>query len=92
MNEQIEEFELEKSKFADINAAPSDQISINIGGEKTVTVARSLLTRIESSALAAMFSGRHTLRANKDGAIFIDRDADTFSLLITYLRNNCKMP
>ena len=57
-----------------------------------MTVARSLLTRVQSSALAAMFSGRHTLRANKDGAIFIDRDADSFSLLITYLRNNCKMP
>ena len=36
-----------------------------------------------------MFSGRHSLK-KIDGKVFIDRDSDTFKLLITYMRNNFK--
>ena len=38
-----------------------------------------------------MFSGRHQLLEN-NGAVFIDRDPTSFLYLITYLRNNQKIP
>ena len=39
-----------------------------------------------------MFSGRHTLKVTDEGAIFIDRDADVFQIIVSYLRNGCKKP
>ena len=39
-----------------------------------------------------MFSGRHTLKVTDAGAIFIDRDADVFQIIIGYLRNGCRVP
>ena len=39
-----------------------------------------------------MFSGRHNLMYLENGAIFVDRDADVFSMVISYLRNGCKYP
>lgn len=51
-----------------------------------------MLTRVKGSALEAMFSGRHTLKLTPEGAIFIDRDADVFQIIIGYLRNGCRIP
>ena len=39
-----------------------------------------------------MFSGRHTLKVTEQGAIFIDRDPDVFQIIISYLRNDCRVP
>ena len=38
-----------------------------------------------------MFSGRHNLK-KIDGKVFIDRDPETFKMLINYLRNNLVVP
>ena len=65
---------------------------LDIGGKETIKVSRSLLTRVKGSALEAMFSGRHQLKALPNGAIFVDRDADVFEMVITYLRRGCKYP
>lgn len=54
-------------------------------------VSRSVLTRVRGSALEAMFSGRHTLK-EIDGRIFIDRDSDVFSMVISFLRNGLDYP
>jgi hypothetical protein len=40
--------------------------------------------------LAAMFSGRHRLNMH-NGRVFIDRDGETFCLIINYLRTG-KVP
>lgn len=47
--------------------------------------------------MEAMFSGRHTLKKVKDKvsgqeSIFVDRDADVFSMVVSYLRNGLKYP
>ena len=47
---------------------------------------KSLLTSVPGSALEAMFSGRHELK-KVNGRVFIDRDADVFKMVISYLRN-----
>lgn len=41
---QKEKFEQEKRLVADLNAASSDVLTLDISGEKTVKVSRALLT------------------------------------------------
>ena len=50
----------------------NDILELNIGGMKYITTTRKTLTKYPSSALAAMFSGRHKLPYH-NGKIFIDR-------------------
>jgi len=49
----------------------------------------STLTLIKDpdSMLSAMFSGRHALRQDDDGAYFIDRDGTHFRYILNYLRD-----
>lgn len=71
------------------NATKDDVLTLNIGGERTIQVSRSVLTRVKDSALEAMFSGRHTLKTINEN-IFVDRDSEPFSKMISYLRNGLK--
>ena len=66
-------------------------MTLDVGGERRLTVSKSLLTSVPDSPLAAMFSGRHKVH-ERDGAVFIDRDPEVFSLLISYLRNGYRLP
>jgi len=43
---------------------------------------------VEGSILGKMFSGKHEVKKNNDGAIVLDRDYDIFNIMINYLRNN----
>jgi len=45
------------------------------------------LTKDPDSMLSAMFSGRHALRQDDDGAYFIDRDGTHFRYVLNYLRD-----
>jgi len=45
------------------------------------------LTKESNSMLSAMFSGRHALRQDDDGAYFIDRDGTHFRYVLNYLRD-----
>ena len=61
---------------------------MNVSGiTQGFAVSRKLLTSVKGSNLEAMFSGRHNLE-EIDGNAFIDRDADIFKHVITYLRND----
>lgn len=42
--------------------------------------------------LERMFSRHSTLTYLENGTIFVDRDADVFAIVISYLRNGCKYP
>ena len=37
--------------------------------------------------LAAMFSGRHPIKLEEDGTVFIDRDGTHFRYILNYLRD-----
>jgi len=50
------------------------------------------LTKDPNSMLSAMFSGRHALRHDDDGAYFIDRDGTHFRYILNYLRDGGYRP
>ena len=51
-----------------------------------------MLTKVRGSKLEAMFSGDTELPTLENGVVFVDRDAEPFQLIISYLRNDCEMP
>ena len=62
-------------------------IYLNVGGSRYTTTL-STLTKYPDSMLGAMFSGRHALVQQEDGSYFIDRDGETFSYILSYLRDS----
>jgi hypothetical protein len=63
---------------------------LDIGGTHKVTTSRATLCTYKDSTLGAMFSGRHQLSIH-NGRVFLDRDGETFCLVLQYLRNG-KVP
>ena len=64
-----------------------EDIKLEVGG-KPMTVSLATLQSVEGSTLSKMFSGKHEVKKNKDGAIMVDRDFEMFNIMINYLRNN----
>ena len=60
-------------------------MKLNVGGTHFTTT-RTTLTRFPQSVLGAMFSGRHNILEDDDGAYFIDRDGSVFSHILNFLR------
>ncbi|KAM1276486.1 hypothetical protein ACFX13_029695 [Malus domestica] len=65
----------------------SSLVHLNVGGKKFSTTVGTLTQRQPDSMLAAMFSGRHTLRQDKKGYVFIDRDGEHFRHILNWLRD-----
>ncbi|KAI8061755.1 hypothetical protein BC940DRAFT_322451 [Gongronella butleri] len=63
-----------------------NKIKLNVGGDLFET-SLTTLQRDPLSLLAMMFSGRHVLDPDQDGAYFIDRDPTHFRLVLNYLRD-----
>jgi len=61
-------------------------VKLNIGGTK-FEASRKNFTGQPGSLLDSVFSGRHAVDTDEEGYVFIDRDADTFKLLLAYLRS-----
>lgn len=66
---------------------PNRLVSLDVGGTHRITTNLDLLTAVEGSMLAKMFSGRHDVPKNEKGNVFLDRDGETFLTLVNYLRN-----
>jgi len=83
-----EELEDEKVTMMKLGTCGNDLVGLNFGGERVVTVKRSLLLQFPGSMLAAMFSGRHEerLERDKDGNVFFDYSPTIMVPLIDYLR------
>merc|ERR1711933_232047 len=62
----------------------NDIVGLNMGGEKTVQVKRSLLTQFDGSFLASMFSGRweDQITRDKDGNTFFDEPPEVMMPLV----------
>lgn len=65
-------------------------IDLEIGGTHFITTTKSTLTKFKKSVLAAMFNGKHEIQYHK-GRVFLDRDGQAFSSVISYLRTG-KIP
>ena len=64
-------------------------VDLNVGGTHNISTSLQTLQSVQNSGLSAMFSGRHNLPTveTDKSRIFIDRDGETFSEIINYLRN-----
>jgi hypothetical protein len=61
---------------------------LDIGGTHHITAALETLCKVPFSDLAKLFNGPVPPTKNSNGKIFIDRDGETFSLMLSYLRND----
>jgi len=81
---EVDELSKEKeevSKVIDVG----EIISLNVGGVIYCTTKATLL-KYPGTMLHSMFSGRHTIIKDSDGNYFLDRDGNTFKLILNYLR------
>jgi hypothetical protein len=67
-------------------ATMSEKIKLLVGDHAFTTTRETLCMR-KGSMLEAMFSGRHNIKPEEDGSIFIDRDGEHFKLILNYLRD-----
>ena len=83
---EMAEWEEEKKRIAGThNFEPT--VTLNVGGN-LFTTTTSTLTRFPDTMLGAMFSGRHALIQDKNGAYFIDRDGTHFREILNFLRGS----
>ncbi|KAK9865662.1 hypothetical protein WJX84_000334 [Apatococcus fuscideae] len=82
-----EEFEDESKRIAQVAGSDNEQVTLNVGGNIFKTTATTLKNSPAPSLFAAMFSGRHNLKLEKDGTLFIDRDGRHFHDILNFLRD-----
>ena len=84
MKREVANWEEEKAHIAAThNFEPVVTIHV---GDSTFTTTLPTLTRYPESRLGTMFSGRHALLKDKNGAYFIDRDGTHFREILNFLR------
>lgn len=76
----------EITRMEEMNNIQKGRIKLDVGGH-VFTTSQLTLTREADSMLAAMFSGRHGLKKEEDGTVFIDRDGTHFRYILNYLRD-----
>jgi len=62
-----------------------NRIKLNVGGHHYTTTLTTLRS-YPDSMLAAMFSGRFSLKLDEDGEYFIDRNGKVFEIILDWLR------
>ena len=83
-SEELAKWEEEKKRIASTHIF-EPMVTLNVGGT-TFTTATATLTRFPDTMLGAMFSGRHALTPDKNGAYCIDRDGRHFHEILNFLR------
>ena len=84
MKIEFAKWEEEKKRIAKTHIF-EPMVTLNVGG-KTFTTATATLTRFPDTMLGAMFSGRHALTPDQNGAYCIDRDGTHFREILNFLR------
>lgn len=79
-------FDAELKRMQELNKIQDARVKLDIGGHSYMT-SDLTLTKDPESMLAAMFSGRHSLKKEPDGSYFIDRDGTHFRYVLNYLRD-----
>jgi hypothetical protein len=78
------EWEAEKKRIATTHTF-DPIVKLNVGGH-SFTTTLATLTRYPDIMLGAMFSGRHALVKDENGAYFIDHDGTHFREILNFLR------
>ncbi|KAF4676627.1 choline dehydrogenase 7 [Perkinsus chesapeaki] len=76
----------ERKRMADQTLAIETKVDVNVGGTVFET-SRGTLMRQQGSLLEGLASGRIESQRDRQGRIFIDRDAESFRHLLGFLRN-----
>ena len=87
LQKEKDQLQKEIQRMSEINKFQDSCIKLNIGGH-LYTTSTLTLTKDPQSMLAAMFSGRHSVKKQEDGSYFIDRDGTHFRYILNYLRGN----
>lgn len=92
--DEVQRHRRRPSGFARDRVSGNDLIGLNFGGERVVTVKRSLLLQFEDTMLARMFSGlyEHQLDYDKDGNTFFDYSPSVIGPLVDFLRTHRDAP
>lgn len=61
-------------------------VELNVGGVVFET-SRAILTQSKDSYLSGLISGRYELERDRNGRVFIDRDAELFRTILNFLRD-----
>ncbi len=80
----------EKKSMKNVYKFQCSQVKLNVGGHKFSTSLTTLRSQPDSM-LAVMFSGRHQLATDEDGAYFIDRDGTHYRHILNYLRDDTNL-
>ena len=83
---ELADLEEEKKRIASAHTF-EPTVTLNVGGN-IFTTTTSTLTSYPDTMLGAMFSGRHALIQDKNGAYFIDRDGTHFREILNFLRGS----
>ena len=86
LQNEKDQLQNEIQRMSEMNNICETRIKLDIGGH-VYTTSTLTLTRDTQSMLAAMFSGRHSVKKEEDGSYFIDRDGTHFRYILNYLRD-----
>ena len=86
LQKEKDQLQKEIQLMSEMNKMQDSCIKLNIGGH-IYTTSTLTLTKDPQSMLAAMFSGRHSVKKEEDGSYFIDRDGTHFRYILNYLRD-----
>lgn len=84
-------FDSERQRIVDSSIATETVVDINVGGV-VFESSRQTLTQQKGSFLEALLSGRHHVSRDRQGRIFLDRDAELFRIVLNYLRQPTAPP
>ena len=75
----------DEALLAEAKAKVESTVLLNIGGTR-FSVSRTTLLSEPDTYFSVVFSGRHDVRADADGAVFVDRSPAQFDALLAWLR------
>jgi hypothetical protein len=90
LDEERARLDAEREQVAGLVSTQANKVKLQVG-DHSFTTSRDTLCRVKGSMLEAMFSGRHAIKAEEDGSVFIDRDGEHFKFILNYLRDG-KLP
>jgi len=84
-------WEAEKAMIKAQEKQDDELIKLNVQGQ-IFMLRRSLLCSVPGSVFEAKFSGRHEIKVDEEGCVFMDIDSEVFTWIVRYLNRKCVVP